>query len=126
MGRVNPLCTTVLQYGLSVPLLQIETSDAKLWAPQNSPSVGYKRRMDSLFGFRDRTSYFYAEPHEGGSVLTKSRLLDFHDAFDAVRPTPCHLAAPCVKASAWPLPRAASAPAHRGVRLTDRCIARCR
>eukprot|EP00035_Acanthoeca_spectabilis_P006737 m.128708 g.128708 ORF g.128708 m.128708 type:complete len:889 (+) comp13634_c0_seq2:238-2904(+) len=63
---------------------EIETSDAKLWAPQNSPSVGYKRRMDSLFGFRDRTSYFYAEPHEGGSVLTKSRLLDFHDAFDAV------------------------------------------
>jgi hypothetical protein len=41
----------VLASGAGLVQFEVETNDAKLWAPLDSPAVESKRRMDELFGF---------------------------------------------------------------------------
>lgn len=41
--------------------------------------------MNSLFGYRDVTVFFYAVPTQGGTCLTKDRILDLYDAYEIVR-----------------------------------------
>eukprot|EP00035_Acanthoeca_spectabilis_P003535 m.93812 g.93812 ORF g.93812 m.93812 type:complete len:187 (-) comp12186_c0_seq1:3390-3950(-) len=40
--------------------------------------------MNSLFGYRDVTVFFYAVPTQGGTCLTKDRILDLYDAYEIV------------------------------------------